>query len=909
MKIRIKKTPLPKAQYGIECPEGFVRDENGICVPEGPQKFNVNPLLSSQPFKEDQPVNSPLNMRAYYDPNTGLIESPFGVVTQEDTQMIGFTDDRAKNFLQQPAKKVGFFDKPAVKAAFNLNDAFSTLTTVALPIAKYFDNKQKIRDAKQKQIEARFNTLNPAPKFRGNFNDQGLFRPQLRGVNEGMFGNNFNAPIMGEYGGELSTNNAMKIRITQAPKMEYGGQSNYGLDIGRRKVYTDMPDTTSEGSKSSMSQLSNPDEPYILEAEGGETIWRPDGTHFNITGDRHHSGGEKLTAEQAPEGSFIFSDTKKMAIKDPQILAHFGVSYKKGGVTPAAIAKRFPLNDFMARLQDKTRESDSIGMKSDELSVKKNMRYLAELAAVQEGMKGEPMPMMSKAVLEQAQMQQAAFGGYVMPQFQGSKGSSQVDRTKIMKRTYQPEFRKTVLDPKNPKDYDIIYPAGFDDDMPDLQTEHDDKRVFGKKDWTNPELMADFRKRFPDFFQKNPNWDPTKPGDTKKFQQYYNQNHDPSYFSGAGGYGIDDKFGQHTWSAPAWNKKPKAVDPQYICNDKGEIVPVASGGYKTVEEARQNCPQKKKTGPKYVCVDGKVIESPSGVGYDSAEEAGINCTSNKQKEPPFEWLAPDKMNLGWKAQNLIPNIYMPTMYQLPRRQAPLALDDWFAAAQNRQAGYNTAMDTAARTNQSQAVGSFLAGLVGAQDATDIARVNSANLDRAERRQMADMEADFRTDVFNLGQRQEYDKGIAVAQQQYDNARLQRGDAFVQAFADGWQNAGDLYDINMRDPYFYRDPRSNKTIFKGAAGNVFSGGASPGYGTNGAGGLESLGATANSLYKKYYDSLSDIKDEKERSSMAKSLVTNAINSSRQTSTQSYDANGMPRSSNKRSLRFNYSGNSE
>ena len=172
------------------------------------------------------------------------------------------------------------------------------------PIARYFDAQAKIKDARIKEQEGRFNTLNAAPKFRGNFTiDAGLFRPDERGVNEGMFSNGFGAPIA-EYGGDLlqdsTINYPMKRRITGAPRMAYGGQTNYGLDLGQKNVYTNMQDTLSENTSNSMSEDSSEDANFVLEAEGGETILRPDGTHFNITGERHYNNGVKLTDEQAP---------------------------------------------------------------------------------------------------------------------------------------------------------------------------------------------------------------------------------------------------------------------------------------------------------------------------------------------------------------------------------------------------------------------------------------------------------------------------------------------------------------------------------------------------------------------------------------------------------------------------------
>ena len=96
-----------------------------------------------------------------------------------------------------------------------------------------------------------------------------------------------------------------------------------------------------------------PEDPHVLEAEGEETILRPDGTHDIIKGPSHAEDGVKLTKSQAPENSFIFSKTRSMTIKDPNVLAHFGVS---GPKVPAEIAKKFPLNEYKAIIEDPNKE-------------------------------------------------------------------------------------------------------------------------------------------------------------------------------------------------------------------------------------------------------------------------------------------------------------------------------------------------------------------------------------------------------------------------------------------------------------------------------------------------------------------------------------------------------------------------
>jgi hypothetical protein len=124
-----------------------------------------------------------------------------------------------------------------------------------------------------------------------------------------------------------------------------------------------------------------------IEAEKGETVLMPDKNglpaHFNIAGNRHTGGGTPLNV---PKDSFVFSDTKKMRIKDPELLAEFGKS--SGSYTPADIAKRYNINKYRKLLQDP--DSDSIEVRTAEKMIENYNLKLAKLALVQESKKGFP---------------------------------------------------------------------------------------------------------------------------------------------------------------------------------------------------------------------------------------------------------------------------------------------------------------------------------------------------------------------------------------------------------------------------------------------------------------------------------------------------------------------------------------
>jgi hypothetical protein len=125
-----------------------------------------------------------------------------------------------------------------------------------------------------------------------------------------------------------------------------------------------------------------------LEAERGETaVVNIDGipAHFKIGGKRHTQGGTPLNL---PDNSFIFSDTAKMKIKDPIILAQFGMVPKKSGYTPAEISKKYDINKYRQILSDPN--SEDVDRKTAEMMISNYNYKLAKLALIQESMKGFP---------------------------------------------------------------------------------------------------------------------------------------------------------------------------------------------------------------------------------------------------------------------------------------------------------------------------------------------------------------------------------------------------------------------------------------------------------------------------------------------------------------------------------------
>lgn len=153
-----------------------------------------------------------------------------------------------------------------------------------------------------------------------------------------------------------------------------------------------------------------------LEAEKGEVIATEDKGDlalFTIGGKRHSEGG---TPMRRPAGDFIWSDTKKMKIKDEDILKEFGASK---AATPAKLAKKFlDTNDYRAILDDP--KSDDMAKKTAAMMLEKNKEKLARLAFVQEEMKGFPqgIPGIAQDYAASIGVPMAKYGGAMLPKAQ-----------------------------------------------------------------------------------------------------------------------------------------------------------------------------------------------------------------------------------------------------------------------------------------------------------------------------------------------------------------------------------------------------------------------------------------------------------------------------------------------------------
>ena len=173
-----------------------------------------------------------------------------------------------------------------------------------------------------------------------------------------------------------------------------------------------------------------------LEAEKGEVAMTDlAGTGvmglYAIGGERHVNGGTPLNLDP---GSFIYSDTKKMKIKDPEFLAKYG---KTKPTTPAKLVKPFlAINDFTNTLYDQN--ADSIQKRTAQSMIDKYQDKAGEIAFYQEAMKGFPqgIPAVAEDYAEGIMgAPMMAYGGYI-PKAQ--KGTSVQDNKQRFVAQYGP---------------------------------------------------------------------------------------------------------------------------------------------------------------------------------------------------------------------------------------------------------------------------------------------------------------------------------------------------------------------------------------------------------------------------------------------------------------------------------------
>ena len=248
------------------------------------------------------------------------------------------------------------------------------------------------------------------------------------------------------------------IKIKSVPnKAKTGSQLDYSL-VDRNTLFLKPNTPVNSDVKNTIGAV--PRDKANIEAEGGETVVgdiNNDGflEHQTIVGKRHSQGGVPLNV---PEGSFIFSDTKKMMIKDPEVLSIFGMKPNKAGYTPAEIAKKYNINDYIAILKDPAK--DKYSKETAQIMLDSNLKKLGMLALIQESMKGFPdgVPAIAESIMGQMMGGQES---YEQEQAEGSQ-EPQEEMQEPMQQRYGGELPEAQMG-KNKKTQTVKYvPEEYD---------------------------------------------------------------------------------------------------------------------------------------------------------------------------------------------------------------------------------------------------------------------------------------------------------------------------------------------------------------------------------------------------------------------------------------------------------------
>lgn len=373
MKRKIKIKGLPKAQLG-----------------------NVPSVVLTPQQKEQQYKNQ--NMWGMYgEVNTGTPGLTSGTMPTPGPELklpenkkmeYSWTAGYDPNF--DPTKP-----KQAAKQNINVPSMLGPMLMGELAFVNSAINKIDQRDAQRKfkdQFLSDNMYLSRPESISGNRGDYdintGMFRPD-----EYVYGK-FNK--IAQMGGEMKR----KVKITGLPEAQYGGTQNrdavnqlYGNSAYIMNMFSQRQEQEPMQEYNETLQ-PDPRSLSVIEAEKGETLVKTGENStipefYKIGGKRHYEGGTPLGPDKATPNSFIYSDTKAMKIKDPELLSSFGLKAKKGGYTPAEISKKFNLNDKNLRegLYD---EQDMLRKKTAIMNADKYISNLGKLALVQESKKGFP---------------------------------------------------------------------------------------------------------------------------------------------------------------------------------------------------------------------------------------------------------------------------------------------------------------------------------------------------------------------------------------------------------------------------------------------------------------------------------------------------------------------------------------
>jgi hypothetical protein len=830
MKKKIKIKGLPKVQFGNVPPvvltpqqqQQWYKNQNMFGTPPAgptPTAFN-NPFSVNQPGFITSGTKNP-------NPTKSLSPSGMGPITADD-----YYANLAEQNTAAPAGTR--FDANAAYApgtpmpsdldtgnwatikgglgSTNSNNPFSMLGPMLMGELAFVNSA--ISKIDQRGAERKFKDqflsdnmyLSRPESISGNRGDYdintGMFRPD-----EYVYGK-FNK--IAQMGGEMKR----KVKITGLPEAQYGGTQDrdavnqlYGNSAYMMNMFSQRQEQEPMQEYNETLQ-PDPRSLSVIEAEKGETLVKTGENStipefYKIGGKRHYEGGTPLGPDKATPNSFIYSDTKAMKIKDPELLASFGLKAKKGGYTPAEISKKFNLNDKNLRegLYD---NQDMLRKKTAIMNADKYISNLGKLALVQESKKGFPQgipdianPYMEKIGLDPMsfmpdQSQQNMMDNYGnLPMAQ--KGQE-------ISPDLKPFLDKNIITwDKNLGKYRVAVPDSLSYD--ELQS------------LTN----ALNRSRYQNVVQSSAE----KSG--SKYKNFYAglTPQDFEYKIVAENMGKEeaDKLSEVDLRRKAYDiigfKTEKDISNPEIYNDPEFFKQFASAFYKKLpdEKYRRQMGDDERFGFETYDAFKKTQFRPqenASVPRDLEQTVNLPATQ-PSKKAPIGLYPQDIVNTVGALQNLYGiNKYMPRQVQFtPEYIEPTYYDPTREIAANAEMA-NIAAQNLAQFTGPQAFNARYSDVQGkglANAANIMGRYNNLNVGVANQFEMANKqlanEANFKNALFA----DDFYTKTAIANQQYDNARTQGREAVQQNIVGAMDNLFNTRLLNELYPQYYISPSS------------------------------------------------------------------------------------------------------
>jgi hypothetical protein len=618
--------------------------------------------------------------------------------------------------------------------------------------------------------------------------------------------------------------NKLIARNKQANPQQYlaykafGGQLGFGLDLGISKSIFGTGDDQDINIRKTLAPVDR--KIANVEAEKGETVvgdFDKDGQneHFTIGGNRHSQGGTPLNL---PDGSFIFSDTKKMQMGGQELTAFGKSADSNKKYTPAQLAKQYDVNKYKAILDDKN--ADPMEKRTAQMMMDNYQNKLSQLALVQEAKKGFPqgIPEMAQTYLDRinqgtqptiggtidqvAPQSQFAFGGQ-LPRFDG--GGDTPDPIDPYQGGKTPEGRYTPTKKDNKYNRGNDYLDNWESVIPGISNMSNaaaQQAIYDHMLRHNPEVV---KKMWMD-------------------------------------YGLNRK-GLQNKSLAALTNNGKFDESTLTPDNMAKLKTAYADGMFGV---RQMDPVFNRPGPLEIPQrqTGPII--PQTLTPQELHVTPLNPMAHPgdfnpyRQNTPYDYMTPDKWTvmqginnraalkkyLPWEAP-VAAVTPTPTFYD-PNRE--LASN---AEQMNTQMMYNNQFSgpqsIAARNSQ-------VAGQAAQNAANIMSRYDSQNVQTSN--QFAGIDADIMNRLQEAKTRgiENLYTGNVIANQQYDNSKMKLDNDLLRAQENAWNNRTMLGMINDTNPYYFTDPVTGRIVFKG--GKDYNG--------------TSQGATQQKTYQDFYN---------------------------------------------------------